>query len=57
MGSVFLDKIEDDRKREEAIRDVCESLKGICGREEDGSEWLGYVRLRAEARKGERDLR
>ena len=55
MGGVFLDKIEDDGKREEAIRDVCESLKGICGRE-DGSEWLGYVRLRAEARKGERAL-
>ena len=53
MGCIFLDIIEDKEKREDAIRDVCESLRGICGREEDGSEWLGYVRLRAEAKKGD----
>lgn len=41
---------DDEARREEVVRDVCEVLKGVIGRE-DGSMWLGYVRLRVLARK------
>lgn len=50
MGSGFLDVVEEE-EREMVVREVCEVLKTVVGREEDGSEWLGYVRLRVVARK------
>lgn len=51
MGAAFLDVLGDDEvRREEVVRDVCEVLKSVIGRE-DGSMWLGYVRLRVFARK------
>lgn len=51
MGVAFLDVLGDDEARkEEVVRDVCEVLRSVTGRE-DGSMWLGYVRLRVLARK------
>lgn len=51
MGVAFLDVLGDDEaRREEVVRDVCEVLKSVIGRE-DGSMWVGYVRLRVLARK------
>lgn len=51
MAVAFLDLLGDDEaRREEVVRDVCEVLKSVIGRE-DGSMWLGYVRLRVLARK------
>lgn len=51
MGVAFLDILGDDEARkEEVVKDVCEVLRSVIGRE-DGSMWLGYVRLRVLARK------
>lgn len=51
MGVAFLEMLGDDEARkEEVVRDVCEVLRSVIGRE-DGSMWLGYVRLRVLARK------
>ena len=38
-------------KRNAAVKLACEMLNGVLTREEDGSQWIGYVRLRALARK------
>ena len=51
MGGPMLDKIEDEQRREKALGEVCDVLEDICGRPEDGSQYLGYVRLRCKARK------
>ncbi|KAL9621015.1 MAG: hypothetical protein Q9160_004533 [Pyrenula sp. 1 TL-2023] len=51
MGAEMLARIGEEGKREEAVREVCEVLGDVVGREEDGSQWLGYVRLRGVARK------
>ncbi|KAL4935280.1 hypothetical protein BDV06DRAFT_228977 [Aspergillus oleicola] len=52
MGANFLDVLSgDEGMREEAVRDVCEVLENAVRREEDGSQWLGYVRLRGVAVK------
>ncbi|KAL4985883.1 S-adenosyl-L-methionine-dependent methyltransferase [Aspergillus falconensis] len=50
MGAASLD-IWEAEKREEAVREVCEVLEPVVTREEDGSQWLGYVRLRGVAVK------
>jgi trans-aconitate methyltransferase len=50
MGAAFLDVV-DTEKREEVVREVCEVLQTVTTREEDGSQWLGYVRLRGVAVK------
>ncbi|KAL4947864.1 S-adenosyl-L-methionine-dependent methyltransferase [Aspergillus filifer] len=50
MGANFLDVL-DGGKREEAVRDVCSVLENVVTRGEDGSQWLGYVRLRGVAVK------
>ncbi|KAI9668800.1 MAG: hypothetical protein M1831_000869 [Alyxoria varia] len=50
MGSAFLDLI-DETDRHAAVEGVCQVLEDAVTREEDGSQWLGYVRLRAIARK------
>ena len=51
MGAQILEAIPSTKKREAAVKEVCEVLKTILAHEEDGSMWLGYVRLRAHARK------
>ena len=50
MGAQFIEAVEES-KREAVVREVCEVLETIITREEDGSKWVGYVRLRAVARK------
>lgn len=50
MGAEFLADL-DDAKRHEAVTLVVDILNTLITREEDGSQWLGYVRLRAIARK------
>lgn len=50
MGAQFLEAVEQG-KRDEVVRKVCEWIDGVIRREEDGSKWMGYVRLRAVARK------
>lgn len=50
MGARFLEGVEGERGREEAVKEVCEVLRTVI-RREDGSWWLGYVRLRVLARK------
>lgn len=50
MGAQFLEAVEEG-KREEVVKEVCDVLETVLTREEDGSKWIGYVRLRAVARK------
>lgn len=50
MGAQFLEAV-DEAKRDAVIRDACEVLETILTREEDSSKWMGYVRLRAVAKK------
>ena len=50
MGAQFLQAVEEG-KREGVARSVCEWIESVISREEDGSRWIGYVRLRAVARK------
>lgn len=49
MGAGWLEGVDEGR-REGVVRWVVEVLRGAC-RREDGGWWLGYVRLRAVARK------
>ena len=51
MGAQILDILISPEQREAAVREVCDVLKTILTHEEDGSMWLGYVRLRFHARK------
>ena len=51
MGASMLEILEDKKKREAAVAEVCHVLSTVTTRVEDGSQWLGYVRLRARARK------
>lgn len=51
MGASMLDVLEDESRREAAIGEVCDVLSTIITRIEDGSQWLGYVRLRGAAKK------
>ena len=51
MGANFLEALTSTESREAAIKEVCDVLKSVMTREEDGSVWLGYVRLRALATK------
>ena len=50
MGAQLFEKLSADRK-EAAVKEVCETLESVLTHEEDGSKWLGYVRLRMVARK------
>jgi trans-aconitate methyltransferase len=50
MGAEMLGVVEES-KRDDVVRQVCEVLETVVTREEDGSQWLNYVRLRAVARK------
>lgn len=49
MGREFLALVEEGEP-EGVVREVCDVLEGICGREKDGT-WIGYVRLRGVAVK------
>ena len=51
MGASFLEALVSEDKKNAAVKEVCDLLKTIITHEEDGSMWLGYVRLRAVARK------
>ncbi|KAB8606241.1 hypothetical protein FH972_025871 [Carpinus fangiana] len=51
MGAQFLQAVAEG-EREGVVRDVCEAVKR-CVEREDGTEWLGYVRLRGIARRPE----
>ena len=51
MGAQFLEVLPEPTNREAAVREVCDVLKTVVTREEDGSMWLGYVRLKVLARK------
>ena len=51
MGAQFFEGLEEG-KHEKAVREVKEVVETVLTREEDGSKWLGYVRLRVAARKG-----
>ncbi|KAI9714200.1 MAG: hypothetical protein M1812_006421 [Candelaria pacifica] len=51
MGANLLEKLATKRRIEKAVREVCEVLQSVIRREEDGSMWLGYNRLRVVARK------
>lgn len=49
MGAQFLEGLSAE-KRDEVVRFVCEGVRESVTRV-DGSQWLGYVRLRVVARK------
>jgi hypothetical protein len=51
MGASMFDILNGEDKKEAAIDEVCDVLSTIITRAEDGSQWLGYVRLRGVARK------
>ena len=51
MGAQFLEALPTKEKRESAVKEVCDTLQSVLTHEEDGSMWLGYVRLRVLARK------
>lgn len=50
MGAEML-AIVGEGERQKIVEQACEVLETIVTREEDGSQWIGYVRLRAIARK------
>ncbi|KAI4138124.1 MAG: hypothetical protein L6R39_006952 [Caloplaca ligustica] len=51
MGAQFLDGLDSESSKEAAVKEVCELLKPVINHDEDGSVYLGYVRLRVVARK------
>ena len=51
MGADFLDVLPTMDKREAVVQEVCDVLQTVLTHEEDGSMWLGYVRLKVVARK------
>ena len=51
FGAPFLEVLRTDEEREAAVRETCDVLKTVVSHEEDGSIWLGYVRLRVLAMK------
>ena len=51
MGAQFLEVLDSDTKKEAVIKEVCDVLQTVISREEDGSTWLGYVRLKVIARR------
>ncbi|KAK2880018.1 hypothetical protein FQN49_000653 [Arthroderma sp. PD_2] len=50
MGAPMLEAL-DSAAREDAVKLTCDLLESIITRHEDGSKWLGYVRLRGVAVK------
>ena len=50
MAASMLEDLDGD-PREHAITETCDLLESVITRKEDGSKWLGYVRLRGVAIK------
>ena len=50
-GDGFLGLTKSTGDRESVVKEVCQSLQSVMTHEEDGSMWIGYVRLRILARK------
>jgi hypothetical protein len=50
MGANMIEVLDED-KRDAAIKLMCDNLCSVVTKDEDGSQWLGYVRLRGVARK------
>ncbi|KAL2009505.1 hypothetical protein VTN00DRAFT_5312 [Thermoascus crustaceus] len=50
MGAQMLETLPEN-ERDGAVKEACDILETILTRHEDGSKWLGYVRLRGVARK------
>lgn len=50
MGAPFLDVLPGE-KQDDAVKQICDILEPVVTREEDGSQWLGYVRLRGISKK------
>ncbi|KAF9889433.1 hypothetical protein FE257_007335 [Aspergillus nanangensis] len=50
MGAQFLEVLPEG-KRGATVQQICDVLQTIVTRQEDGSQWLGYVRLRGVARR------
>jgi SAM-dependent methyltransferase len=50
MGAQFLEVLPEE-KRDAAVRQICDVLQNVVTRGEDGSQSLGYVRLRGIAKK------
>ena len=51
MGAQFLDAVPTMEKKEAVVREVCGVMESVLKHEEDGSMWLGYVRLKVVAQK------
>ena len=51
FGASMLETLDTEEKRNSAVREACEALESAVTWEEDGREHLGYVRLRAVARR------
>ncbi len=51
MGANFLDTLTSSKEKEAAVTEICGVLESVMTHEEDGSKWLGYVRLRVLAKK------
>ena len=51
MGAQFLEVLPIEEKREAVVKEVCDVLETLVTHEEDGTMWLGYVRLKVVARK------
>lgn len=51
MAAQFLEVLDTEEKKEKVVREVCQVLHTILTHEEDGSMWLGYVRLKVMAFK------
>ena len=51
MAANFLDVLPTIEKKEAVVREVCDVLQTVLTHEEDGSTWLGYVRLKVVAKK------
>lgn len=50
MGAQFLELLPSE-KQDVAVQQICDVLQNVVTREEDGSQWLGYVRLRGVAKR------
>lgn len=50
MCAQFLEAAPEE-KRDQVLREICDVIETVITREEDGSRYLGYVRLRAVAKK------
>ncbi|CAG7919386.1 unnamed protein product [Penicillium olsonii] len=50
MGAQFLEALPEE-KRDAAVKQIGDILQTVVTRVEDGSQWLGYVRLRGIAKK------